>query len=1051
MGCERSSEEVRLSALVSRRNDIALTPPLSAPDVLPFGQLSPPVFERVVGEVMWLVDGMNDIRGYGRSGQDQGGLDLIGRKKGKTHVYQVRRIVSLSAPALRAAVTDFTGPPRTTTPEEGWSERRFDAVRFVLAAGCVVDDTKVEDELVALQEEYQGDIEIDLYDAGALSRFLRERPHLVAGVFGPEWAKAFCGVETPPVPSLPHGYALLNDPLEHMGLSDALQRAQHLADTEPGPAAELFGELAQELERVSFTGHAGQLRIQQRDLLASAGQHGAAFAVAAELLLDRYEAGDRVFLENQLERLASDAGGTAPDTYVVLKALADWFEYGFDLAPVTAALETVVQAGEPWASRLVLAVIEQIVVDEDPDDDPAGLSDLAAGLVTSQTGLLRVRLECCLADLAIRSGHSPDEAYADLDRRALGGRIPERCAVLVHMRRGRALALADLGDEAIEAYRRAVLAATREGLGGDARHALRAISYLSDQYNLGFGHSSRAMQSARTVGAKGARLIDLSFDPAVSALEALADGKLPDASRASHQWLWQDRISGALTDELLAHQRYGEVFDRAGETNRAVHHLILAGRRKDARSAAESVPDYLDVRDLLQVRARWVCSAAAAVTGEQADLIPDDAVPGIAARLADIVTTGPQSGLTGSDPVKEALGALGALDGRLPAEAAQQILPLLVEWIPREPNTYRFTDEQMLAFLGACIKAELPVADQAVQALLQAWKLDVNGAEDLLAGLGAQLSAAVPVVRERAQAGHRGAAALLADWRVDDPSVAEAARDLADTVLAEPVGTVRSSYSMGNTAQRCAAFLAACTDTQATPEEDKESITRLQERVAAHLLLWAEDRNDMADRRSSAIRALSILAESLPVPVRTDMFERLMALYQDPGEHPVDAFERRSLHPLSRFKIDTGGDWRLPAEILHAAAVFATTTEQAVRVEQCLLPQLTRPERKRGQGWLQARTVLALDHLTPAQTSLIAAHPSRFLRQTAVICWGRAAHRDPDLARVFAEDSNTGVRHNLAHALTELPADERPRYQAITERLRTDNSARVRRAAAQIP
>ncbi|MFD0319399.1 hypothetical protein [Streptomyces flavalbus] len=203
-----------------------------------------------------------------------------------------------------------------------------------------------------------------------------------------------------------------------------------------------------------------------------------------------------------------------------MKALADWLEYGYDLAPVTAALETVVQAGEPWASRLVLAVIEQIVVDEDPDDDPAGLSDLTAGLVTAQTGLLRVRLECCLADLAIRSGHSPDKAYADLDRRALGGRIPERFAVLVHMRRGRALALADLGDEAIEAYRRAVLAATREGLGGDARHALRAISYLSDQYNLGFGHSSRAMQSARTVGAKGARLIDLSFDPAVSALEA---------------------------------------------------------------------------------------------------------------------------------------------------------------------------------------------------------------------------------------------------------------------------------------------------------------------------------------------------------------------------------------------------------------------------------------------------------------------------------------------------------------------------------------------------
>ncbi|MFD7881102.1 hypothetical protein ACFV3N_01550 [Streptomyces bauhiniae] len=911
-----------------------------------------------------------------------------------------------------------------------------------------MDDTKIEEELIALQEEYEGDIEIDLYDAGSLTRFLRERPTLVAGVFGPEWTKAFCGVEPSPIPSLPHGYALLNDPLEHMGLSDALQRAQHLAGTDPGPAAELFGELAQELERVSFAGHAGQLRVRQRDLLASAGQNGAAFAVGARLFMDQYEAGDRVFPGDVLKRLASDSGGAAPNVYMVLKALTDWFEYGYDLAPVTDALEAVVRAGESLAPRLVLAVIEQIVVDEDPDDDPARLSDLATELVAAQTGLLRVRLDCCLADLAIRSGRRPEDAYADLDRRALGGRIPERFAALVHMRRGRALALADLGNEAIEAYRRAVLAATREGLGGDARHALRAISYLSDQYGLGFGESSRAMQSARTVGAKGERLIDLSFDPAVSALEALADDKLPDASRASHQWLWHDRISGALIDELLAHQRYGEVFNRAGEVKGAVQHLILAGRRKDARSAAQSTPEYLDVRDLLRVRARWVCGAAAAVTGEQADLIPDDAVSGIATQLADMVTTGPQPGATASDPVKEALGALGALDERLPAEAAQRVLPLVVGWIPREPNTYRLTDEQTLSFLGACIKAELPVSDQAVQALLQAWILDVEGVEGLLAGLGAHLSAAVPLVRERARAGHRGAAGLLADWRVDDPSIADTARELADTMLAEPVGTVRPYFSVDNTAHRCAAFLAACAD-EKTPPGSEEPISRLRERVAAHLLLWVEDRNDMAEQRSSAARALSTLAGSLPSPLRADIFERLMDLHHGPGEHLADAFERRSQHPLSRFKINTGGGRRLPAEVLHAAAVCATTTGQAARVEQRLLPQLTGPEHERGRGWLQARTVLALDHLIPAQISLITGHPSRFLRQVAVVCWGRAADRDPDLAHIFVKDSDTGVRYSLAQALTGLPPKGGGRYQTITERLRSDNSARVRQAATK--
>ncbi|MBV7700970.1 HEAT repeat domain-containing protein [Streptomyces sp. TRM70350] len=1050
MAAELPLEEIRLGALVSRRSQLPLSPPLSAPETLPFGELSPPVFERLVGEVMWLIDGMNDIRGYGRSGQDQGGLDLIGRWKGKTHVYQVRRIVSLPAPALRAAVTDFTGPPRTTTPAEGWSERRFDAVRFVLATGCVVDDTAVEDELVALQEKYQGDIDIDLYDARALSRFLRERPYLVAGVFGPEWAKAFCGVETPSVSTLPHGYALLNDPLEHLGLADALHRAQQLAETEPGPAAELFGDLAHELEHASFTGHANQLRTRQRDLLASAGQADAAFSVAATLMLDRYETGDRMFVDQRLERLASDAGGTASNIYEVLKALADWFEYGYDLAPVTTALVAVVQAGDPMAARLVLAVIEQIVVDEHPDDHPAGLAGLASEIVTSQGGLLRIRLECCLADLSVRAGQSPEEAYADLDRRALGGRIPERFAVLVHMRRGRALALADLGGEAIEVYRRAVLAATREGLGGDARHALRSISFLSDQYNVGFRESSQAMLSARTVGAKGARLIDLSFNPAVSALEALVDDRLPDASRASHQWLWQDRISGALTDENLAHQRYGEVFDRAGETKHAVRHFILAGRRKDARSAAESLLEYLDVCDLLEVRARWVCTAAAAVTGQQADLIPDDVVASIAARLTEIVTTGARPGSTGIHPVREALGALAALDERLPEVSAQQVLPLLVEWIPREPNNSRIFDEQMLAFLGACVKAGLSVADQAGQCLLDAWKLDVRGAEGLLAGLHAHLPSAVSVVRERAQQGHTGATALLADWQVDDPSVAKTARQLADTVLAEPVGTVRPFYAMGTTTRQCAAYLTACSDDQSSMDTG-DPITLLRERVTAHLLLWAEDRNDIADRRSEAVRALSILAETLPAPVREDTFERLMDLYQAPAEHPANAFDRSTQHPLSRYKINDGGDWRLPAEILHASAALATTAEQALRVEQRLLPHLSHPEQKPGHGWLQAQTMLTLDRLAPAPASLTATHPSPFMRQTAVLCWGRADHRDPSLARLFAEDSSANVRHSLARALADIPPDERLEYEAITERLRTDNSARVRRATAQIP
>ncbi|MFE7779376.1 hypothetical protein ACFU5O_37060 [Streptomyces sp. NPDC057445] len=71
-------------------------------------------------------------------------------------------------------------------------------------------------------------------------------------------------------------------------------------------------------------------------------------------------------------------------------------------------------------------------------------------------------------------------------------------------------------------------------------------------------------------------------------------------------------------------------------------------------------------------------------------------------------------------------------------------------------------------------------------------------------------------------------------------------------------------------------------------------------------------------------------------------------------------------------------------------------------------------------------------------------HPSSASRDQGSRAWW-------DLARVFAKDFDTGVRHNLAHTLTELPTDERTKYRDVTEQLRTDNSARVRQAAAQIP
>lgn len=392
--------EVPLSKLLACSQTAPLPPPLAAPPELPCGELSPPVFERLVAEVVWRVDGMNGIRIYGRSGQGQGGLDLQGRRGSDRSVYQVRRVGNLTPVALRKAVQDFAGPSRSRTPEQEWSQRRFNAERFVLVTGCVVNDRHVEDELARLQDEYTSDLEIELYDNGQLSRMLRDRGSLVSGIFGPEWARAFCGYDSPAAPTTPSGRALLNDPVEILGYGELLVCAESLLTNEAAAAAELYAELSRRMDEKAFFPRAEQLRALQRDAHEAAGNTAAAFEVTMRLLLDRYDAGQHLSSETaRAEALAEALGSPATDVARVGAALTDWFEHGYDLAPVTTALEAIVAAADPLAGRLVLAVAEQIVTDDDSAADPEPLCTVASNLVDRLAGTLRTRLECCIADL----------------------------------------------------------------------------------------------------------------------------------------------------------------------------------------------------------------------------------------------------------------------------------------------------------------------------------------------------------------------------------------------------------------------------------------------------------------------------------------------------------------------------------------------------------------------------------------------------------------------------------------------------------------------------
>lgn len=1042
--------EIPLRELLARNQTDVLPPPVRSEFTLPFDKLSPPMFERLVAETVWLVDGLNPMRIYGRSGQDQGGLDLIGYQGTDLHVYQVRRIAELTPAALRKAVTDFTDPkpPKQRKGSKASKaqkpSRRFDAQRFVLVTACSVPDRHVEDELRQLKLQYAGDIEIDLYDGQELLRKLMNRGALVSVIFGPEWAKATCGHESPEDPQTPDGRLLLNDPIEMLNLGSLRAQAEELEATAPGEAAELFGQLSKALYDKRFAPYGRTWKARQRDALRAADDTSRAFTVALELLIDLYEAGQHIHSEAQVVGALADAlGAPAIDAAVIAAALSDWSENGYELEPVSEALQNLVEANHAFAGQLVLLIAEQIVTDDDPRDDFALLLDVAKVVVGKLPGgAIKTRLQCCIADLQVHAGTEPANAFAELTRQAQGGWLSASLGALVLRRAARALAFSGKAEDAIAAYRRAVIEAADVDHGGDVRDALRSIALISDTFET---HND-SFRSSRVIGTR-ARLLQGSDDAALAAMDALIDNKLAQAHRSAHHWVRHERTSGSLFDETVARKRYGDVFARADMPAQAVRQYVVAGAHKEAVTAARNASEPLDVSMYLTARfPAWVHASAAAVCTAQVDLIPDDRVPAIASALVTIIDSASPRSVFGPDPVKHAVGALGALERRLPVDAAHRLLPMMLNLVPREAGHYRRIDNEMLSFFAACV--QLPddaLAASAAEALLQCAQLNIHGADRQLFMMDAHRDVVLDELQQLARSGNDLAIQTLAAWQFATDEVVVAARSAAGQLLDQQVGHARNSWSLGSDLGRQIILLHTALAPERTAIEP--DLAELRDRVVLHLLARAEDHHDIAPSRSEALRALRGFKDRVPAPLRTEVCTQLIALHDNPQLNEEDRYHQQSLHPLSRGRMNLGSEL-LGAEALHTASIYADEPSQAHAIYGRLQPALYSSLPDHVDAMHRGDTLVYVNRLISITPDFLVTHPAANIRQAAVVCWTTQQDRNPDLAQVFAEDTNRGVRNNLARYLADTRNDPTGRFVEILHKLKNDPSASVRKTAS---
>lgn len=138
-------------------------------------------FEKLVCELIQVVEHLSPCHRYGTSGQAQGGIDIAGQSQdGRWHAFQVKHVAQfLEADAKNALEAFLRGP------------RPYGATRLVIVTSCKATRTQVRDQIHHRQSQ-NPNLTLELWDAEYLAIQLRSQPAIVARYFGDNVARRFC-------------------------------------------------------------------------------------------------------------------------------------------------------------------------------------------------------------------------------------------------------------------------------------------------------------------------------------------------------------------------------------------------------------------------------------------------------------------------------------------------------------------------------------------------------------------------------------------------------------------------------------------------------------------------------------------------------------------------------------------------------------------------------------------------------------------------------------------------------------------------------------------
>jgi hypothetical protein len=1093
-------DEVPLARVVGARQRKALRIPMVQETQLPLSALASEVFERVVVEWAWLVDGLRNVQLYGRRGQKQYGLDVVGiARDGVTIVYQVKRFKTITFRQILDTVELYAGQARRGAC---LPPRRFDAGRFILAISAPIEgDRALTDAILAMRRKYQAHgLEVDVYGVEHISRALRDASGLVHAVFGREWARAFCGVEAPEPPAgTPSPYGLLEDPLEELGLADAPERARQLATEKPQQAAELLSSVAGELRVKGYPGHADMFRQEAANMLFHGGHAAEAFDITWRIGFERFLNGS-VFEARDLRdwrtRLADDPVRVARSA--ILDALRAWYRCALNLTAVVDALDVLRHAGDPDYGVLACVALEQALTDglftttppaswagTPLPDDAVHLLDRvldhgrhAAGVTRKRTW--RCRLRCAVADAELdrqRQDAAADVAgrYGAIVADAGAGRMPPPAAALAHARCARAYATAGDVDAAVDQWRRSFMESLRAENGGDARSAM--VSLQATMFLAGILLDSTHVSGILAGIPNRRSLLEGGHDAYFGALEDLHAGRLRGAIQDARRSLIEERVGGYISGERMSWRLFSDVLDRSDRHALAAVLAVMAGDGKVAASRAEVAGEWIDVLAIARSGSPWAAAAAMRVLAAQQDLVPDDRVAEVVDLLLPVArAVWDTPGLIETPPAA-AFDALTRFASRVDEGRAAALLDVA------EPGLTASTSKTKNAALIAqqLVTAHPQYTARVVELFRAAIRLPhvVDDLWTVVRSLGDVLSPTTEDIRERAARGDHNAVQTLTGWGLATPETRRSARERTYRLLREPVGRPTRSVSMSVFKEETAQLVRALVrdgdhddgpldlgdppddgDTDGLPEAERKRLAAiaggdvrdLAAAVVNKLLAVATDRLATGQSRAEAVRATAVLRDVIPPARAVEIAGVFHELSAEVDRHPLDALAFRTdrLAPAR---------WQNPPETLQAAALDAASQMYATAVaaepglrEEGLAARIVEaaePLLRSDNDRDCIAAAWSLAELADSDAALVrlAGHRLADVRALAMKVWDRSASRPMGLVAQLATDPSPRVRASVARRYPDLAAD--PAGAVSVAKLTADRHHVVRAVAAK--